>query len=731
VEEQDLTCAEARSVSALGRAALEYAARGWPVLPCRTDKRPYTEHGFKDATCDAALISGWWQRWPSASIGIATGAAGLVVIDVDVKNGAPGEQSWQALLSDCGEELSETAIVATPSGGRHLYYRAPKQPIACSASSLASGIDVRAAGGYVIAPPSRGAGGAAYEWLEGSGAERVRELPHALAARLTSITKPVAGGSEAGDVLSAGERNNGLTSLAGRLRKSGLSQQAIEASLTVENAQRCQPALPEAEVRGIAASVARYSPGQAPGARPARGSDTDNAERLIAMFGEQLRYCALEKLWYVYDGRRWARDELLRVEEFMRQALLSVFADAARAGSDDEAKSAGRLGARLQSAQARRAALQCARSDPRIAVHPTEFDLHPWLLNCLNGTIDLRSGELRPHAAGDMIRQLAPVEFDAQARHEVWERFLEDVTGGDRDLRGYLQRAAGYSLTGDTGERVFFLLLGPTTTGKSTFIESLAAAAGDYARATGIEAFLRRGAVGGARPDIAALVGRRLVTGVEVDEQRHLDAVLIKQMVGGDTIAERGLYVDAVPFVPQCKLWFAANDAPRMSDTDDALWVRACEIPFRHQVPEERKDPEVKAVLRDPARAGAAILAWAVHGCRAWQDQGLGTALKVRQATQELRRSMDPLADFLDECCCFEPASFTSNSELRAAYREWLAGGDDNLGDKGWGVRLQARGLQRDKERSARGYRGIRLRESARANAGGQAGAGTERTVGQ
>src|SRR5665647_2473821 len=152
-----------------------------------------------------------------------------------------------------------------------------------------------------------------------------------------------------------------------------------------------------------------------------------------------------------------------------------------------------------------RSALECARSDPRIALHPTDFDRHPWLLNCNNGTLDLRSGELRAHDPGDLIRQLAPVAYDADAVHETWERFLNEATAGDGDLQAYLQRAAGYTLTGDTGERVFFLLLGPTTTGKSTFVEALVATLGDYAHPAGIEAFLRRTTVGGARPEIAAL----------------------------------------------------------------------------------------------------------------------------------------------------------------------------------------------------------------------------------
>lgn len=693
-------------------AALAYAARGWPVFPCDAEKHPLTAHGFKDACTDEAAVRSFWKLHPRACVGIATGGADLVVIDVDVKKDAPGPQGWRALLAELGEQLEDTAIASTPSGGRHIYYRCADDSIPCSASRLASGIDVRARGGYVIAPPSTNLEGIAYEWLPGHGPEQLAVLPAGLAELLTEAsTVRKAPRLEQDNVIKQGMRNSTLASLAGSMRRRAMTEAAIEAALLSENQRRCDPPLPDDEVRTIAASIAGYPASASVGAPLHGGSDTDNAERFITMFGERTRYCALEKSWYIYDGSRWARDELLRVEEYMRRALLSVFGEAARAPDDTAARETGRSALRLQSAQARRAALECARSDPRISVRPTEFDRHPWLLNCTNGTLDLRSGELRRHDPADLIRQRAPVEYDARARSAVWERYLDDVTGGDCDLRDYLQRAVGYSLTGDPCERVFFLLLGPTTSGKSTLIEALNATLADYAHPAGIEAFLQRTSVGGARPDIAALVGRRLVTGVEVDRKRRLDEVLIKQLVGGDTISERDLYARAVPFVPQCTLWLAANEAPQMDDTDDALWVRARIVPFSQQIPDARKDKSIKATLRDPELAGAAILAWAVRGCFNWRRKGLGTAPAVQQATRALRLSMDPLEDFMGDCCRLEPGASASNQELRLAYRDWLGGrAPDRIGAKEWGTRLRSRGLKSAKVNGQRGYRGIGLR---------------------
>jgi len=233
------------------KTALENAARGWPVFPCRPDKSPYTAHGFKDASTDETVIREWWRRFPDARVGIDTGGGGLVVVDVDVKNNAPGHENWAQIADELGAEILETTLTRTQSGGLHYYYRCNGHSIASSAGKLAPGIDIRAQGGYVIA----------YDFLYGP--ERLRDLPESLAARLAP-NEHQKSAAPVGDAIAEGSRNATLTSFAGTMRHPGMSEEAIAAALLAENDRRCKPPLPASEVRAIAASVARYAPAGTP-----------------------------------------------------------------------------------------------------------------------------------------------------------------------------------------------------------------------------------------------------------------------------------------------------------------------------------------------------------------------------------------------------------------------------------------------------------------------------------
>jgi putative DNA primase/helicase len=206
--------------------------------------------------------------------------------------------------------------------------------------------------------------------------------------------------------------------------------------------------------------------------------------------------------------------------------------------------------------------------------------------------------------------------------------------------------------------------------------------------------------VGRPKPEIARLAGVRLAAACEASEGRRLDAALLKEVSGRDTITARFLYRDEFSFRPSHKLWLATNAAPRMPDADDALWRRIRRVPFERTVPEEKRDPKVKAHLTDPQGGGPAVLAWAVQGCLAWQREGLGYPSLIRQKTVELRASFDPLAEFFAECCVFDPRAETEARTLRNAYETWASEvGTRPIGDRDWGQRLQARGCQKAQRR--------------------------------
>lgn len=284
----------------------------------------------------------------------------------------------------------------------------------------------------------------------------------------------------------------------------------------------------------------------------------------------------------------------------------------------------------------------------------------------------------------------------------LWESFLERITGGDAELRTFLQRAVGYSLTGDTREEKLFFAHGPAASGKSTFLESIKAVLGDYATTADFESFLKKKSDAGVRNDIARLAGTRMTIGIEVDEGKRLAEGLLKTLTG--------------EFLPQFKLWLAANDRPRVSASDSGMWRRIVQVPFTEAIPEGERDPRIKLQLKNDPQVQSAILAWALEGCRAWQKQGLAIPERVRHYTEEYRAENDRLADFFEERCVFEQRALVRRSELRKAYEEWAReNGEWPVAPRTLATALKARG-GRDgaKAGGERAWRGVRLRLSER-----------------
>jgi len=256
-------------------AAFHYVSRGWPVFPLHTPtqsgcscgrpdcdhvgKHPRTKHGFRDAISDEAAIRHWWSQWPDANIGIATGAdSGLVVLDIDPRHG--GDDTLADWVRDHGP-LPDTVESVTGGGGRHIFFAHPGGHV--KSRTIAPGVDVKADGGYVVAPPSLHVSGRRYEW-EGSSHPDDTPLAPLADWLLATISSPLndSGATPSGTVesLREGRRNTTLASLAGTMRRRGMSEAAIHQALLVENEQRCEPPLPADEVARIAQSVARYQP---------------------------------------------------------------------------------------------------------------------------------------------------------------------------------------------------------------------------------------------------------------------------------------------------------------------------------------------------------------------------------------------------------------------------------------------------------------------------------------
>lgn len=425
-------------------------------------------------------------------------------------------------------------------------------------------------------------------------------------------------------------------------------------------------------------------------------TDLGNARRFLIAHGPELHYCHPLQRWFVWDGRRWREDLTGEVQARAKDTVRRMYAEAACEEDDSRRKALARHALKSESAQKIRAMVELLKTEPGIPVLPEELDRDPWLLNCQNGTLDLRTGELRPHDPRDLITKLAPVTYDPNATCPEWFRFLDRIMAGRADLVTFLQRAVGYSLTGLTDERVLFILHGSGANGKSTFLETIALLLGDYAARTTTDTLLAREREG-VPNDIARLRGARFVYASEAEEGRRLAEARIKDLTGGDTITARFLHQEWFQFRPEFKLWLGTNHKPVIRGTDPGIWDRVRLVPFDVRIPESERIPRRELMARFEAELPG-ILAWSVRGCLDWQKYGLGMPDEVAQATGAYRAEMDVLAQFLEECCIVNPLAKAKAGDLYRAYSDWCeANGERPLAQRNLGMRLAERGFERRK----------------------------------
>ncbi len=373
-------------------------------------------------------------------------------------------------------------------------------------------------------------------------------------------------------------------------------------------------------------------------------TDCGNAERLVDQHGDCMRFCAPKRQWFVWNAVGWAADRGAAVQlakktaRTIRQERVQILSraesdngdwDATRRQADALTKWANRSEGSAQIT----AALRMAESDPRISVTPEEFDSFPWVLNLSNGTIELGPGILREHRPQELLTKIAGAEYSPNAECPRWKKFLKEVFEPHPDIIPYLQRAVGYSLTGETREECVFVLVGNGRNGKSTLISVLHHLLGEYAGVAEMDAFLTSGA-GKLREDIVDMRGRRFVSAQEPLINSAFAEATIKWVSGGDKLRARRLYEHAQEFQPTHKLWLAMNRIPTLRLDDHAAWSRLRIIPFDRSFT-NTCDRELKLDLRDEL---SGILRWALDGCIAWQRVGLGFCDSIEEATQFWRR---------------------------------------------------------------------------------------------
>jgi putative DNA primase/helicase len=334
---------------------------------------------------------------------------------------------------------------------------------------------------------------------------------------------------------------------------------------------------------------------------------------------------------------------------------------------------------------------------PELLTTQEELDQQPWIFNCHNGAIDLKTAKLLPHCRENLITQISPVLFNAEAKATTWEKFLEDIFAGNIQLIRYVKRAVGYSLTGVTSEQILLFLHGEGANGKTTFTNVMLWIMGEYGQEAAPELLLEKSFLGGIPNDQARLRGVRYLAVAETSDGRRFDEGLVKRLTGGDKITARFLHGEYFEFLPTHKIWLSSNHKPVIRATDHAIWRRIKTIPFNVTFPPEQQDKGLAAKLQAEAEG---ILAWAVQGCLEWQKAGLEEPKEVTMATATYRAEMDVVENFIAACCDTGPDLCVASTSLYECFRDWAQrNGEATVSSHKFGKTLEAKGYVKQHRR--------------------------------
>ncbi|MDD7048436.1 MAG: phage/plasmid primase, P4 family [Lachnospiraceae bacterium] len=412
-------------------------------------------------------------------------------------------------------------------------------------------------------------------------------------------------------------------------------------------------------------------------------TDAGTGKLFSLVFQNQHRYNTTEKRWFSYDGIRWKPDE----ESVQTEKSAKLFAAAYLAWAVEERpRDQKYLPAlvKLQNIGNLRRVLQAAKSDYPMAA--ADIDKDGWLFNCQNGIYDLQEMKLIDHEAGFLLSEVSNVVYDPNASSTEWERFLSEIMQADTKKIKYLQRCVGYALLGNPTEEKAFVLWGRTTrNGKSTFTETLLHMFGSYGKTMQPESLAMTKNKNGssASPDVARLADCRFLNVSEPPQGMYLDAQLLKQLTGRDTIVARGLYQNSFEFRPKFTLFMNTNYLPTISDSTVFSSDRLSVVTFDRHFSNSEQDKHLKERLAQPENISG-IFNWCLQGVREYREHGLNPPATVLHATSEYAGSQDKVQQYLDDT--YEPSE-GHNIPVSKAYRLYEAWCADNG--------LQAFGKQR------------------------------------
>jgi putative DNA primase/helicase len=429
------------------------------------------------------------------------------------------------------------------------------------------------------------------------------------------------------------------------------------------------------------------------------------ARRLIRVYGGKLRYVPAWNQWLAWDGHRWAADTTGQAPRWMKVIARRLTTDAMAHTDESRRKALVSLARRAESSAGVKGALTLAGTEKDVVVRAEDLDADPFLLNCANGTLDLRTGQLRGHDPADLITKITGAADDPAAHGAAFTAFLERVQPAPA-MRAYLARLIGHALEGKVLEHILPIFHGDGANGKGTFTGAILAALGDYADAADPDLLNAR--TFDAHPTgVADLFGLRLAVLHESDYGRRLAEGTVKRLTGGDRLKARRMREDFWHFEPSHTFMMLTNHKPLITGQDEGIWRRLRLVPWDVVIPPDERDDHLGDRLRLESDY---ILTWLVRGYQEWRRQGLAEPGQVTNATAAYRADSDDLGRFI-EARCIEGPNFTArSSELFAAWVKWcITEGVEGGSNKAFTESLQNRGHDTRRSRVGMIWHGLGL----------------------
>lgn len=398
-------------------------------------------------------------------------------------------------------------------------------------------------------------------------------------------------------------------------------------------------------------------------------TDLGNAEAFRDRYGDSVRWDRQLEDWYVWVDHRWAHDAGgAKIRRLAHEHVRLWQAEATSIPDYTVRKTVLDYAMKLEKAASFTTMLSELRVLEPVSSSGQQWDADPWLLGVENGVVDLRTGILRPGERLDNITKCTGCAYHEHAIAPRWLQFIDEIFGGDEALIAFIQRAAGYSLTGITSEQCFFMAHGAGSNGKSTLLSVLDYVFGNYSHTTDIKTFT----VGNDSVpyQLAQLVGRRLILTSEARTNAKMNEQVLKNMTGGEKVEVQHKYGHPFSFTPVGKIWFAVNHPPKVEDESHGFWRRVKMIPFNQTFEITPEGMALPGMLRSEA---SGILRWAVEGCLSWQANGLNAPSSVVEATKAYQDEEDPINEFLLDRCQRGQDLWVQASALYSAYRTWAA----------------------------------------------------------